>query len=99
MPAFAENADRRIALLLFLTLHFLYLLTSSGRVHTMDEVTVDYEVESMATKGSTAIPKAAAEGYFYGKKNRFGNPQGAYGPGNAALVVPWYWLGKTAGAA
>ena len=98
MPVPSELADRRIALLLFLTLHFLYLLTSSGRVHTMDEVTVDYQVESLATKGSTAIPQAAAEGYFYGKRDQFGQPQGAYGPGNAALIVPWYWVGRLAGA-
>jgi hypothetical protein len=99
MPAISGRAtDRRTALLLFLTLHFLYLLTSSGRVRTMDEVTVDYEVESVATRGSTAIPQAAAAGYFYGKNDRFGRPQGPYGPANAALVVPWYWAGRALGA-
>lgn len=99
MPANSKSTvDRRTALLLFLTLHFLYLLTSSGRVRTMDEVTVDYEVESVATRGSTSIPQAAAAGYFYGKNDRFGRPQGPYGPANAALVVPWYWAGRALGA-
>jgi hypothetical protein len=88
--------ERRIALLLFLTLNFLYLLTSSGRVRTMDEVTVDYEAESLAKHGNTAIPQAVAAGYYYGKSDRFGRPEGPYGPGNAALVVPWYWMGTLA---
>src|SRR5271167_147662 len=60
----------RTFLLLFLFLNFLYLLTSSGRVRTIDEVMVDYETESLILRGSTAVPQAIASGLFYGKLDR-----------------------------
>src|SRR5262252_6185157 len=88
----------RVFVWLFLTLYFVFLVTSSGRVRTMDEVTLDLEVESMASHGTTQIPQAVAQGLFYGKYDRSGRPQGPYGPANAALIVPWYWLGKSASA-
>ncbi len=93
-----DRSHIRIALFLFLALNFLFLATSSGRVRTMDEVTLAFEVESMAAHGTTAIPEAVAQRLFYGKYDRFGRPQGPYGPGNAALVVPWFWLGRLATA-
>jgi hypothetical protein len=96
----AENAQtaRRVFVWLFLALLFLFLLTSSGRVRTMDEVTLDLEVESMAVRGNTAIPQGVTQGLFYGTYDRFGRPQGPYGAGNVVAVLPWYWLGKATSA-
>src|SRR5258708_24952631 len=93
-----KAAARRTFIWLFLTFYFAFLLTSSGRVRSTDEVVLDLEVESMASRGTTAIPQAVAQGLFYGKYDRFGQPQGPYGPGNAAVVVPWLWLGNLARA-
>jgi len=91
-----ETFSRRLAVLLFLSFQFLYLFVSTGRVRTMDEVTLAFEVESLAKHGSTAIPKAVEANLFFGKKDRFGQPQAPYGPGNALAVVPWYWAGQLA---
>jgi hypothetical protein len=89
-----ERRSSRIFVLLFLAFNFFYLLTSSGRTRIMDEVTLSFEVESMAKHGTTAIPQAVPLRLFYGKEDRFGRPQGPYGPGNAALVAPWYWVAE-----
>jgi hypothetical protein len=93
-----KAAARRTFIWLFLTFYFAFLLTSSGRVRSTDEVVLDLEVESMGSHGTTAIPQAVTQGLFYGKYDRFGRPQGPYGPGNAALIVPWLWLGNVAKA-
>jgi len=93
-----KAAARRTFIWLFLTFYFAFLLTSSGRVRSTDEVVLDLEVESLATHGTTAIPQAVSQGLFYGKYDRFGRPQGPYGPGNAVVVVPWLWLGNLARA-
>jgi len=84
----------RIFILLFLFLNSVYLVTSSGRVRTIDEVIVDLEAESLATHGSTSVPQAVAMNSFYGKIDREGKPQAPYGAVQAALVVPWYVLGR-----
>lgn len=86
-------------LLLFLTLNSLFLLTSSGRVRTIDEVTIDYQVESLATRGSTAVPQAISSSLFYGKMDRDGEPRAPYGAGHAAVVIPWYFAGRMLRAA
>ncbi len=91
-------SDLRIFLLLFLFLNFTYLATSSGRVRTIDEIIVDLEAESLATRGSTAVPQAVAMSSFYGKLDREGEPQAPYGAAQAAFVVPWYLLGRLARA-
>jgi hypothetical protein len=101
MNATAETqmaAARRTFIWLFLTLYFAFLVTSSGRVRSTDEVVLALEVESMAAHGTTAIPQALEQKLFYGKYDRFGRPQGPYGPGNVVLVLPWYWLGASASA-
>lgn len=84
----------RIALLLFLTLNFFFLLTSTGRVRTIDEVTVDFQAESMARHGSSALPQAVAAGLFYGKMDRTGQPRAPYGAGQAAIILPWHFGGR-----
>lgn len=83
----------RIFLIFFLTLNFLFLLLSSGRVRTRDELNADLQAESLATRGSTAIPQAV-NFFFYGKYDRWGEPQPPYGPAHAAFLIPWYFAGR-----
>ncbi len=78
---------------MFLSLNFLYLLTSSGRVRTRDELSVDLQAESLALRGSTATPQAVAF-YFFGKPDLRGQPQPPYGAAHAVFVVPWYEAGR-----
>lgn len=87
---------RTVASLFFLfvvTLNFLFLFCSSGRVRTRDEFNTDLQAESLATRGSTAIPQAV-NFFFYGKYDRWGEPQPPYGPAHAAFLVPWYFAGR-----
>ena len=83
-----------ISCLLFL--NFLYFLFSSGRVRTMDEVLAAFQVESLATHGTTAIPQAVEAKLFYGTLDRFGRPQSPYPPGQPFALLPWYALGQFA---
>jgi hypothetical protein len=91
MPTQVVHPERkRLVFFFFLTLNLFYLLTSSGRVRTIDEVTVDYQTESLAMRGSTAIPQALESKLFFGKLDLKGRPQAGYGVGQALFVVPWY---------
>ncbi len=83
----------RVFLVFFLTLNFLFLAFSSGRVRTRDELSADLQTESLATRGSTAIPQAVSF-FFYGKYDRWGEPQPPYGPAHAAFLIPWYYAGR-----
>jgi hypothetical protein len=94
MPAPNASSRKRIAILLFLTLDFLFMLTSGGRVRTLDEVSVDFQSESLVTRGSTAVPQAVAANFFYGKFDRKGQPRAPYGDGQAILVAPWHVAGR-----
>lgn len=94
MLAAGEPSRRRIALLLFLSLDFLFLLTSGGRVRTVDEVSVDFQAESLVTRGTTAVPQAVAANFFYGKFDRKGQPRAPYGEGQAILVAPWHMAAR-----
>src|SRR5258708_12098967 len=62
----------RIASFLFLALTFLFLVTSSGRVRTVDELAVNFQGQSLITHGTTAVPQAVSAGRFYGKLDRQG---------------------------
>lgn len=73
----------------FFALNFLFLLTSTGRVRTMDEVMPDFQTESLGARGSMAVPQAIAAHLFFGKIDRFGQPQAAYLPGQAVAALPW----------
>jgi len=84
----------RTAAWLFLFLNSLFVLTSSGRVRVIDEVLPVYQVESLAERGSTAVPQAVAADFFFGKRDLAGQPQAPYPPGAAAIAVPWYLTGK-----
>jgi 4-amino-4-deoxy-L-arabinose transferase-like glycosyltransferase len=85
---------KRTCVLLFLALNFLFLITSSGRVRTIDEVSVDLQAESLALHGNTAVPQAEALGTFYGKRDRWGQPRAPYGTAQAVLVLPWHFAGR-----
>ena len=88
-----QKATARIFIIFFLTLNFLFLLISSGRVRTRDELNADLQAESLAMRGSTAIPQAV-NFFFYGKYDRWGEPQPPYGPAHAAFLIPWYFAGR-----
>ncbi|HEU5195711.1 MAG TPA: hypothetical protein VFW70_13285 [Methylomirabilota bacterium] len=90
----AVPSTRRTAVWLFLFLNCLLVLTSSGRVRVIDEVLPVYQVESLAERGSTAVPQAVAADFFFGKRDLAGQPQAPYPPGEAAVGVPWYLAGK-----
>ena len=81
-----------ISLLVFLA--FFYFLLSTGRVRTMDEVSADFQVESLARHGTTAIPQAVSANLFYGTFDRFGRPESPYPPGQAVALLPWYAAGQ-----
>ncbi len=81
-----------VSLLLFL--NFFYFLCSTGRVRTMDEVSAAYQVESLARRGTTAIPQAVEARMFYGTFDRFGHPESPYPPGQAIAMLPWYAVGQ-----
>jgi hypothetical protein len=80
----------------FLFLTFLYLITSTGRVHTIDEVSADYQTESLARHGTTAVPQAITAKWFYGEMDRFGQPQTPYPPGQPVAAIPWFLFGQFA---
>jgi hypothetical protein len=92
-PGVTSPKIARVFFLFFLTLNFLFLLVSSGRVRTRDEFNADMQAESLATRGSTAVPQAARF-FFYGKYDLSGEPQPPYGPAHAAFLVPWYYAGR-----
>ena len=80
----------------FLFLNFFFLVFSTGRVHTIDEVSADFQVESLVHHHTTAVPQAVAAGWFYGERDRWGHPQSPYPPGQAGASIPWYLLGQFA---
>jgi hypothetical protein len=95
MPANSGAGRFRIALVIssLLFLNFLYFLFSSGRVHTIDEVSPAFQTESLAKHGTTAIPQAVEAKMFFGTFDRFGRPQSGYPPGQALAMLPWYATG------
>src|SRR5260221_7925040 len=84
----------RIASFLFLALTFLFLVTSSGRVRTVDELAVNFQGQSLITHGTTAVPQAVAANRFYGKVDRRGGPPGADRGGEAVFEGPWQGGGR-----
>ncbi|MFY9661824.1 MAG: hypothetical protein WAJ97_14455 [Terriglobales bacterium] len=87
-------SSRRAALWLFAAFQFFYLLTSTGRVRTPDEYNTFYTTESLALRGSTAVPQAVQMHNFYGRYDQHGQPRAAYPPGQALLCAPWYAIGQ-----
>jgi hypothetical protein len=87
-------SHRHLALWLFATFQFFYLLTSSGRVRTPDEYNTLYTTESLVLRGTTAVPQAVALHNFYGRPDVHGQPRAAYPPGQAVVCAPWYAFGQ-----
>jgi hypothetical protein len=96
VPAGRAKGRRGLALSALLFLTFFYFLLSTGRVRTMDEVSADFQAESLARHASTAIPEAVDAKMFYGTFDRFGQPQSPYPPGQALALLPWYAAGQLA---
>src|SRR5215467_7764822 len=90
----ASLPQRKIALWLFATFQFFYLLTSTGRVRTPDEYNTLYTTESLLLHGTTAVPQALALHNFYGRLDIHGQPRAAYPPGQALICIPWYAMGQ-----
>jgi len=84
----------RIAFWLFVALNCLFLLTSTGRARTMDEVMTYFTTQSLALHGTTAVPQAPRAGLFYGKFDVHGEARAAYPPGQALLATPWFLAGE-----
>lgn len=85
---------RCLALWLFASFQFFYLLTSTGRVRTPDEYNTLYTTESLVLRHSTAVPQAVELHNFYGRLDVHGEPRAAYPPGQALVCTPWYALGQ-----
>ncbi len=85
-----QKHHARIALFLFLSLTALFLVTSTGRVRTVDEIEVKFQGESLMLHGTTAVPQAVAANRFYGILDRKGQPRAPYGDAQALLSVPWH---------
>jgi hypothetical protein len=79
----------RLAFLLFLFLNCVYLLTSTGRVRTIDEIDPVLQSESLLLRHSTAIPQAPNSGIYFGKLDQNGIPRSAWPIGHALVVLPW----------
>lgn len=89
-----SSSPRHLAFWLFAAFQFFYLLTSTGRVRTPDEYNTFYTTESLALRGSTAVPQAVELHNFYGRYDLRGQPRAAYPPGQALICAPWYALGQ-----
>ncbi|MGC2765742.1 MAG: hypothetical protein WB607_09570 [Candidatus Acidiferrum sp.] len=93
-PVRREASPRRCAVLIFLVFSFFYLMTSSGRVRTMDEYMSFFETESIVVRHSTAVPQAVQLNYYYGKYDLRGKPRPPYPPGQPLVAAPWYTFGR-----
>src|SRR5262244_3624936 len=79
----------RVAIFLFLFVNCVYLLTSTGRVRTIDEIDPVLQSDSLLLRHSSAIPQAAGAGIWFGKRDVHGIPRSAWPVGHAILVLPW----------
>lgn len=84
----------RTAILLFLFLNCVYLLTSTGRVRSIDENDPVLQSESLLLRHSTAIPQAVASRVYFGKRDQHGVARSAWPFGHALLVLPWSAIGE-----
>jgi len=88
-----KNSVLRSAIWLFVALNCLFLLTTTGRVRTMDEVMTYFTTSSLALHGTTAVPQAQSAGLFYGKLDINGVARAAYPVGQPLVSVPWFLVG------
>ncbi len=89
MPPKLTEYPIRIAILLFLFLNFTYLLTSTGKARSIDEIDPVMQSESLLLHHTTAIPQALNSGIYFGKVDRNQIPRSAWPFGHAALILPW----------
>ena len=87
---------RSCAALLLITLSVL-LVTTSGHVDVIDEYMIFFQAESLALRGSLAVPQAKEHDTWYGREGINGQPYTGYGPAHAWVVVPFYALGRAGG--
>jgi hypothetical protein len=83
----------RTAILLFLFLNCVYLLASTGRARSIDEIDPVLQSGSLLLRHSTAIPQAVALGIYFGKRDQHGIPRSAWPVGHAAMLLPWAAIG------
>jgi hypothetical protein len=90
----SQATPRKCAVLIFVFFSFFYLITSSGRVRTMDEYMAFFETESLALRHSATVPQAVQLNYYYGKYDTRGEPRTPYPPGHPLFATPWYLFGR-----
>jgi len=90
---------KRSCAALFLITLSVFLLTTSGHLDVIDEYMIFFQAESLTLRGSLAVPQAKQHDTWYGREGVDGRPYTGYGPAHAWMVVPFYSLGRTAGAA
>ena len=91
----ASFSPLRTAFLLFLFLNCVYLLTSTGRARSIDEIDPVLQSESLLLHHTTAIPQALNSGIYFGKIDRHGVPRSAWPAGHALMVLPWSAVGHS----
>lgn len=84
-----STSPMRAALLLFLFLNCVYLLTSTGRARSIDEIDPVLQSESLLLRHSASIPQAVNSNIYFGKLDRHGVPRSAWPVGHALMVLPW----------
>jgi hypothetical protein len=90
------GSARRCAVWLFVSFQAFYLLTSSGRFHTIDEYETFYITESVAERAVVSLPDSKA---FYGRRGRDGEFYAPYGPLPALAAVPGFLAARELGEA
>src|ERR1700676_4991838 len=83
----------RTAILLFLFLNSVYLLTATGRARSIDEIDPVLQSASLLLRHTTAIPQAVTSGIYFGKLDQHGVARSAWPFGHALLVLPWSAIG------
>ena len=94
--ATSRSLDRRCAWLLFFFLNAVFILTSTGRVHTQDENMTLLTTESLALRQTTELAPQEITRGFYGRYDVRGHARSAYGFAHSALLVPWFMVGTLA---
>lgn len=89
---------KRSSLAVFLITLSVFLLTTSGHLDVIDEYMIFFQAESLALRGSLAVPQAKQHDTWYGREGVDGQPYTGYGPAQAWVVVPFYSLARSAGA-
>jgi hypothetical protein len=95
-------SNRSFGLLVLVALLWsVYVLTSAGKFHIVDEVSLFAVTESLATRGQVDTNAIAwtqwvnSPGEVLGAFGPDGEVYSKKGPAPAVLAVPWYWLLRT----